>query len=211
MHDHQFGAHRHVRGGVGDQLGGVFAGFTGGFQHDDAFVGEQRRAQQFGQFVDPDVAGAHLVHRNVAGAGAFSGRPQHIRDGTLDEQSLVAQHQMQCRNLLAHRLIVSRRADRPASPCQQTGQHQASSATAATAIPARNHRHRHNTTASSPAVPTATTPENPDGTGRLAAGKLAAQCAIRNSHHSSGPVNRISNCAAAGQSGHSAAAACPAP
>ncbi len=37
----------------------------------------------------------------------------------------------------------------------------------------------------------------------------AAQCATRSSHHSSGPVNRMSNSAPDGHSGHSAAAAVP--
>jgi hypothetical protein len=79
----------------------------------------------------------------------------------------------------------------------------------ATAIPARNHRHRHSTTVSSAAAPTASTPEIPDGTGTLAPGTLAAQCAIRNNHHISGPVNRISSCAPAGQNRHSPPAALP--
>ena len=41
VHDHQFGARRHVRGGLGDQFGGFFASLTGGFQHDDALVCEK--------------------------------------------------------------------------------------------------------------------------------------------------------------------------
>ena len=56
---------------------------------------------------------------------------------------------------------------------------------------------------------TSRTPGTPDGTGTLAAGTPAAQCAIRSTHHSSGPVNRISSCAAAGQNKHSAPAALP--
>ena len=89
VHDDQLGARRHVGRGFGDQLGGFLAGLTGGLQDDDALVGEQRRAEQFGQFVDADVARPHPVDRNVVGAGACAGRPQHVCDSTLDQQRLI--------------------------------------------------------------------------------------------------------------------------
>ena len=122
MHDHQLGARRDVRGGIGDQLGGFLACLTGGFQHDDALVGEQRRAQQFGQLVDTDLTGPHPVDRDVVGTGALPRRPQHLRDSALDQQLLFSQDEMQRRNLLAHRSIVSRAPDRPAGPYHQTRQ-----------------------------------------------------------------------------------------
>ena len=63
--------------------------------------------------------------------------------------------------------------------------------------------------AASPAAATVTTPGKRDGTGAVAHGIPPAQCATRNSHQSSGPVNRINISAACGQIGHSAAAAVP--
>ena len=68
-------------------------------------------------------------------------------------------------------------------------------------IPMRTHRHRHSATADAAAAATVSTPSSPDGTGTDDPGTPAAQCATRSSHHSSGPVNRISSCAPAGQSG----------
>ena len=49
----------------------------------------------------------------------------------------------------------------------------------------------------------------PEGTGTAAAGSAAPVSATRNSHHSSGPVNRMNNRAADGHTGHRAAAAVP--
>ena len=117
---------------------------------------------------------------------------------------------MQCRILLAHRLIVSRPADRAAGPCQQTrqrpGEQRAAlpapgppgttaTATAARSAVPRRRRPAHRRSRPAPA--------------RSPRGIFAAQCAIRNNHHSSGPVNRISSCAPDGQNRHSAAAAVP--
>ncbi len=81
--------------------------------------------------------------------------------------------------------------------------------TAASPVAARNHRHRHSTTTSSAVAPTSTTPGRPAGTATVAPGIPAAQCATRNTHQSSGPVNRINNCATAGHSRHTTAAALP--
>src|SRR5205807_7562697 len=97
----------------------------------------------------------------------------------------------------------------PPTPTTRADNDQATRPTATTAIAARNHRHRHNTTANTVVAATSRTPGGPDGTGTLAAGTPAAQCAMCNTHHSSGPVNRISSCAAAGQNKHDAPAALP--
>ena len=59
------------------------------------------------------------------------------------------------------------------------------------------------------AAPTTSTPGTPAGTGTVAPGTPAAQCATLNTHHSSGPVKRINSCAPAGHSTHNTAAALP--
>ena len=41
MHDHELGARRDVRGGIGNQFRGFFACLTGSFQDDHPLVGEQ--------------------------------------------------------------------------------------------------------------------------------------------------------------------------
>ena len=118
VHHYQDRARRDVGGSRSDQRGGVLTRFRGGFQHDDPLVGEQRRAEQFGELVGADVAGPHAAYRHVLaaeeiawlGARPLARRPQHVGYRSLDQQFLVAQHQMQWRNL-THHTIVSRRAD----------------------------------------------------------------------------------------------------
>src|SRR5579875_1225628 len=80
-----------------------------------------------------------------------------------------------------------------------------------TALPAttRNHRQRHSVTTSTAQAPTTMTPGRPTGTGMLAPGTMAAQWATLSTHHTSGPVKRISSCAAAGQHTPTVAAAVP--
>ena len=81
--------------------------------------------------------------------------------------------------------------------------------TAIAQTPKRAQRHRDSTTAATPAAPTVSAPAGPAGTGTDAPGIPAAQRATFNSHHSSGPVNRISSAAPAGHNADSAAAAVP--
>ena len=57
----------------------------------------------------------------------------------------------------------------------------------------RDLRHRDSTTTATQAAATVSAPSGPAGTGTDAPGTPAAQCATFNSHHSSGPVNRISS------------------
>ena len=94
MYDDQHGARRQVRSGSGDERDGVLAGFRGGLQHHDSFVGEQRWAQQFCQLAGADVTRAQAVYRDVVGAGLLTRLAQHRRDRALDQQLFVSQHQM---------------------------------------------------------------------------------------------------------------------
>ena len=66
------GARRQVGGRGGDQRDRVLAGLGGGLQHHHPFVGEQRRAQQFGELAGADLTGAQPVHRDVVGAGLLA-------------------------------------------------------------------------------------------------------------------------------------------
>ena len=65
-----------------------------GFQHHHAFVGEQRRAQQFGELAGADLPRAHAIDRDVVGAGLLASRPQDRGDRALDKQLFVPEHQM---------------------------------------------------------------------------------------------------------------------
>ena len=92
---------------VRDERDRVLAGLGGGLQHHDAFVGEQRRAEQLGELAGADLAGPQPVHRYVVGAGLRARLPQDRGDRALDEQLFVTQHQVQARDLFAHPTIVS--------------------------------------------------------------------------------------------------------
>ena len=78
MQHHQNGAGRQVGGGRGDQRDGVLAGFGGRLQDHHALVGEQRRAEQFGQFVGRDLTGPQPVDRHVVGARPRPARTRRI-------------------------------------------------------------------------------------------------------------------------------------
>ena len=197
VHDHQLGARGQVGGGFGDQLGGFLACLGGGFQHDDALVGEQRRAEQFGQFVDADIAGAHPVDGNVVGAGALAGRraarprwrarpaaPRPPVPDALPNPAGSPVDRVTCGRQLRQPLPARRTATRRAARSRPTPR------------PARNHHHRHSSTAS-----------NPSGADRQHARKAPTAQAhshrahsptsarSASSHHISGPVNRISSSA----------------
>ena len=156
--------------------------------------------EQLGQLAGADLAGTQPVHRHVVGARLLARLPKDSGDRALDEQLFVTQHQVQACDLFAHSTIVSWPPDSPDTV-------HASRHNAAAPVAMRTHRHRHDSTAAIPAAATHTTPSRPDGTPTDAPGTPAAHRATRNSHHNSGPVNRISSCAPDGHSGHSAAAA----
>lgn len=99
---------------------------------------------------------------------------------------------------MAHPKIVSRPADVHATT--QT-KHAPSTI--------RPHRHRHSTTAATPASVTHSTPAAPDGTGTAAPGAEAAASATRSSHHRAGPVNLITRPARSGAADANAAAPVP--
>ena len=79
------------------------------------------------------------------------------------------------------------------APARAADRYQATSPSSPPAPADRNHRRRHSATAMTVAPPTSTSPAQPEGTGTAAAGSAAPVSATRNSHHSSGPVNRINN------------------
>src|SRR6185295_11441279 len=113
-----------------------------------------------------------------------------------------SEHQVQARTVLTHHTIVSWPPDTPDTV-------HASRHTSAATIPKRTHRQRHDTTSARQAAATVMTPSSPEGTESDPPGTAAAHRATCNNHHSSGPVNRISRSAPAGQSAHNAAAPVP--
>ena len=165
-----------------------------GLQHHHPLVGEQRRAQQLGELAGADLARAHAIDGHVVRCPPASRADRStVADGALDEQFFVTQDEVQ----LAHAQIVSRRADSaiPADTAPATAH--ASRQTTAAATPMRPHRHRHSTTAPIPATATpAHAAAARTAPARRRRARADAHRATRSSHHSSGPVKRISNCAA---------------
>jgi hypothetical protein len=94
VHDDEHGARRQIGGSGRDQGNGVLASLRGRFQHHHAFVGEQRRAQQFGELAGAHLPRAHAIDRDVVGAGLLASRPQDRGDRALDKQLFVPEHQV---------------------------------------------------------------------------------------------------------------------
>lgn len=94
MRHDQHGARRDVGGRRADEGHRILAGLAGGFQHHHTFIGEQRRAEQFGQFTGLDLAGPQPVNRDVGTADLGPHRRQHLRDGPFDQQFLVTEDQV---------------------------------------------------------------------------------------------------------------------
>ena len=82
---------------------GLLARLGRGLQHHDPLVGEQRRAEQLGQFVGADLARAQPIDGNVVGAGPLADAAQHLCHGAFDEQVFVTEEEVQ----LAHAPMVS--------------------------------------------------------------------------------------------------------
>ena len=191
VHHHQHRALRQVRGGRGDQRDGVLARLGGRLEHDDPLVGEQRRAEQFGEFVGADLARAQPVHRDVVGARRRARGPQHRRRRRARRAALRHPGPGAGLGSRADGVTTDRQRPRPARrPGQQPSARRHAS---------RPHRQRHSTTTPRPAAPrTSTRPPRRHGHGR--AGTPPPSAPRCSSHHSSGPVNRISSSAPAGQS-----------
>ena len=187
VHDDQHGARRQVGGGGGDQRDGVLACLRGGFQHHHPLVGEQRRAQQFGQLAGADLTRAQAIDRNVVGAGLLARVAQHRRRPPARPAALrrpAPGAGAQPLDSPHDRVMAARQArHRPREQAHHRAACRRCAPSASATTPPPRHRPR----------ATVTTPSSPDGTGIDAPGTPAAQCATRSSHHSSGPVNRISN------------------
>ena len=95
MHDDQRGSRRQIRGHIRNEGHRILARFGRRLQNNHTFVGEQRRAEQFGQLAGADLTGTQPVHRDVVGARLFTDASQHTRYRPLDQQLLVAEYQVQ--------------------------------------------------------------------------------------------------------------------
>ena len=145
---------------LGDQRHRVLARLGGRLEHHDAFVGEQRRAEQFGELVGADLAGAQPVHRDVLGARLLAGGAQHVGDGAVDEQLFITQDEVQFRARGSRRRSCHAAPDGPRHQAHRGRRRPPSGPTC----------QRHSATAATPATATVTTPGHPDGSGHRRAG-----------------------------------------
>ncbi len=152
VHHDQHRARRQVGGGDGDHRHGVLARLRGRLEHDDALVGEQRRAQQLGEFVGADLAGPHPVDRDVARWWTRRACARRAARRPWRARRAVPRHPG--RDVTAISLtptMVSRGADRPRATYRTARRSStppgALPSTASTGVAAaRNQRHRHSRT-----------------------------------------------------------------